>query len=74
MYFIGVTEGKKEHLKKEDKMKISILISFTQYTLPTLRYTLSLKTLALIGAEKSVTQIAIGEKENEQIKGLISNM
>ena len=26
MYFIGVTEGKKEHLKKEDKMKISILI------------------------------------------------
>ena len=26
MYFIGVTDGQNENLKKEDKMKISIII------------------------------------------------
>ena len=31
----------------------------------------NLKTLALIDAEKSVTEIFIGEKENGQIKGMI---
>ena len=36
--------------------------------------TQKLKTLTSIGAEKSVTEIFSGEKENEQIKGLISNM
>ena len=35
IYYIGVTEGKVENLKKEDKMRVSIFISFTQYTLPT---------------------------------------
>ena len=34
----------------------------------------SLKTLASIGAEKSATEMFIGEKKNEQIKGLISNV
>ena len=32
----------------------------------------NLKTLALIEAEKSVTEIFICEKENGQIKGMIS--
>ena len=31
----------------------------------------NLKTLSQIGAEKSVTEIFVGEKENGQIKGLI---
>ena len=35
MWYIRVTEGKIENLKKEDKMRISNLIFFTQYTLPT---------------------------------------
>ena len=74
MYFIGVTEGKKKNWKKEGKMKISILFSFTQYILPTWRFTQNLKTLAPIRAEKSVTEIFIWEKKKEQIKGLISNM
>ena len=50
-------------MKNEGKMRISILISFTQYTLPTLRCTHNLKTLAPTGVEKSVTDISIGEKE-----------
>ena len=66
MYFIG----KIENLKKEDKMRISILISFTQYTLPTWRWTQNLKTLAPIGSEKSVTEIFIGEKEKWTNKGI----
>ena len=33
-----------------------------------------MKTLAPIGAEKCMTEIFIGEKENEQIKGLISKL
>ena len=32
MCYIGVIEGKIENLKKESKMRMSILISFTQYT------------------------------------------
>ena len=60
MCYIGVTEGKNE---KEGKMSFSIFFSFTQYTEPTWRCTLSLKTLAPIGAEKSATEIFIGEKE-----------
>ena len=34
MCYIRVTDGKIENLKKEGKMKISTLFSFTQYTLP----------------------------------------
>ena len=34
MYYIRVKEGKNEKLKKEGKMRISSLITFTQYTLP----------------------------------------
>ena len=64
-----MTERKFE---KECKMSFSIFISI--YTLHlAYRCTQDLKTLALIGAETSVTEICIGEKENEQIKGLINN-
>ena len=63
MYYIRVKEGKTEKLKKEGKMRISILISITQYTLPTWRCRQNFKALAPIGAEKSVTEIFIGEKE-----------
>ena len=35
MYYIREKEGKNENLKKEGKMRISILmLCFTQYTLP----------------------------------------
>ena len=69
MYYVREKEGKNENLKKEGKMRISILISFTQYTLPSWRCKQNLKTLAPIGAVKSVTEISIGEKEKLTNKG-----
>ena len=54
MFYIRVTEEKNEKLKKEGKMRISILIVISY---------LNLKTLPPIGTEKSVTEISIGEKE-----------
>ena len=48
MYYIREKEGKNENLKKEDKMRISILISI---------YTVHFAIL------KTVTEISIGEKE-----------
>ena len=35
MYYIRATEGKNEKLKKEGKMSLASLFSFTQYSLPT---------------------------------------
>ena len=67
MCYKGVIEGK---IEKEGKMSLSIFIFI--YTIH-LAY-LSSKTLAPIGAEKSVKEIFIGEKENEQIRGLICYM
>ena len=63
MCYIGVTEGKNEHWKKKAKWGLASKCSFTQSTLPAWRCTQNLKTLAPIGAEKSVTEIFIGEKE-----------
>ena len=74
MYYIRVREGKNEKLKKEGKMRISILIPIYTVHFAFLKvYTKfentgsiggqNLKTLAQIGAEKSVTEISIGEKE-----------
>ena len=34
MCYIRVTEEKNENLKKEGKMRVSTLVSFTQYNLP----------------------------------------
>ena len=70
MYYLRATEGENEELKKEGEMRISIFLSFTQYTLPTGRCTQNLKTLAPIGAEKSVR---IFQQRERKIKGLISN-
>ena len=54
MYYIREKEGKNENLKKEDKMRISILISI---------YTVHFAIL------KTVTEISIGEKEKWTNKG-----
>ena len=64
MYYIRATEGKNEKLKKEGKIRISIFIFiYTIYFAYLKVYTKLEKTLAPIGAEKSVTEISIGEKE-----------
>ena len=47
-------------MKKESKMRISILISIYTVLLPSWRCMQNFKT---IGADKSVTEISIGEKE-----------
>ena len=49
--------------KKKAKWGLASQFPFTQYTLPSWRCTQNLKTLAQIGAEKSVTEISVGEKE-----------
>ena len=56
-------EGKNEKLKKEGKMRISILISIYTVHFAYLKVYTNLETLAPIGAERSVTEIFIGEKE-----------
>ena len=63
MYYIRVKEGKNEKLKKEGKMRISILISIYTVHFAFLKVYINLKTLAPIGVEKSVAEISIGEKE-----------
>ena len=68
MYYIRATEGKNKKLKKEGKIRISILmyiytIHFAYLKVYTKFETQYLKTLAPIGADKSVTEISIGEKE-----------
>ena len=65
---------KNENLKKEGKMRIIILISIYTVHFAILKMITKFEILAPIGAEKSVTEISIGEKKNEQIKGPISNM
>ena len=63
MYLTGVTDGKIEKLKKEGKMRISILMFIYTVHFAYLKVYTNLKTLAPIGAEKSVTEISIGKKE-----------
>ena len=63
MYFIRVKEGKNENLKKEGQMRISILISIYTVHFAYLMVYTNFKTLAPLGAEKSVIEISIGEKE-----------
>ena len=69
MYYIGVTDGKKEKWKKKAKFNHRILVFFPQYTWSLLKCTQNLKTLAIIGAENSVTKCFIGEKEKWTNKG-----
>ena len=51
------------------KLNLSILGFFPQYTSQLSKCIQNLKTLALIQAEKSVTENLIGEKENLTTKG-----
>ena len=60
MCYKGVTERK---IEKEGKMSFSIFIFIYTIHLAYLKVYKNLKTLALIGAEKSVKEIFIGEKE-----------
>ena len=69
MYYIRVKEGKMKNWIKQAKWWLASFFPFTQYTLPTWRCTQNFKTLAPIGAEKSVTEISIGEKEKWTNKG-----
>ena len=62
-------QEKNKNLKKEGKMKISISISIYTVHFAYLKCTQNFKTLAPIGAEKSVTEISIGEKEKCINKG-----
>ena len=52
-----------KNMKKEDKMRISILIFIYTIHFAYLKVFKNLKTLASVGAEKSATEIFIGEKE-----------
>ena len=65
MYYIRVTEGKNEKLKKEGKMRICILIFIYTLHFAYMKLYTKFEKMAPIGAEKSVTEISIGEKENE---------
>ena len=67
--YIRETKGKMKNWKKKAKQGWASKFSFTQYTLPIWKCTQNLKTLAPIGAEKSVTEISIGEKEKWTNKG-----
>ena len=62
MYYIGVRDGKKEKWKKKAKINLSILIFFPTIYLAT-QGVYKIWRLALIEAEKSVTESFIGEKE-----------
>ena len=55
--------------RKKDKINLSILVSIPQYTWPLSRCIQKLRTLALIGVEKSATENLIGKKEKWTNKG-----
>ena len=70
MYYIGVRDGKTGKMKKRrQKLITASWFSSTQYTWPLSRCIQTLKTLAIIRAENSVTEIVIGEKEKLTNKG-----
>ena len=60
---------KRKNVKNKDKINSASWYSFSQYTWPLSRCIQNLKTLALIGVEKSVTEILSGEKEKRTNKG-----
>ena len=63
MYYIGVRDGKSKNGKRKQKLISESWFSLPQYTWPLSRCIQNLKTLALIEAKKSVTEIFIGKKE-----------
>ena len=64
MYYIGESDGKRRH-----KVITESWFSLPQYTWPISRCIQNLKTLAVIGAENSVTKSFIGKKEKWTNKG-----
>ena len=60
MCYIGVTEGK---IEKEGKMSFSIFIFIYTIHLAYLKVYTKFENEAPIGAERSATEISIGEKE-----------
>ena len=64
MYYIGERDGKRRH-----KVITESWFSLPQYTWPISRCIQNLKTLAVIGAENSVTKSFIGKKEKWTNKG-----
>ena len=60
---------KNEKWKKKAKINHSILVFFPTIYLAPLKVYTKVKTLALIGAEISVTEIFIGEREKWTKKG-----
>ena len=65
MYYIEVREGKKGKWKKRQKLITASWFSFPQYTWPFSRCIQNWR-LALIGAENSMTEIFIGQKEKSE--------
>ena len=63
MYYIREKEGKIENLKKEGKMRISILISIYTVHFAILKMYTKFENTGSKGAEKSVTEISIGERK-----------
>ena len=60
---------KKTKMKKEGKNENKQRLSYTQYTLPPSRCIQNFKILAQTGAEKSVKEIFVKEKEKWTNKG-----
>ena len=59
----------RKNRKRRQNLIIESWVSFPQYTWPLSRCIKNLKTLAVIGAENSVTKCFIGEKEKWTNKG-----
>ena len=62
MYYIRVKEGKNDKLNKEDKMRISILISIYAVHFAFLNLYKNLKTLAPMGTERSAIERISSDK------------
>ena len=74
MYYIRVTEGKIENMKKEGKMRISILIFIHTIHLAYLKMYTTFENTGSNRSWESATQNSLERKKNEQIKGLINNI
>ena len=72
---IFIAEKEKSTNKKTDKQYVAVFF-VTQYNLSLSSFVLNFRIRTQVVAEKSLTEKKnpIGEIENEQIKGLISNM
>ena len=63
MYYIAVRDGKQTNEKGRQKLFTESWFSFSQYTWPLSKCIQNMKTMAVIGAENSVTKSFIGEKK-----------